>query len=72
MVRAKGVASRPKAHSEGDAVIKVIAVGATGCLQKHSCKEELLCNVRDAVDCEDYIPRDAMRRVLAETYASPQ
>ena len=58
------------ASNEQDAIVKSIAAGATGYLQKYSGKEQLLTTLREVARGEFRIPGDAARR-LARAVRSP-
>ena len=58
------------ASNEQDAIVRSIAAGATGYLQKYSGKEQLLTTLREVVRGEFRIPGDAARR-LARAVRSP-
>lgn len=58
------------ASNERDAIVRSIAAGATGYLQKYSGKEQLLATLREVADGEFRIPGDAARR-LARAVRSP-
>ena len=58
------------ASNEKDAIVRSIAAGATGYLQKYSGKEQLLTTLREVVRGEFRIPGDAARR-LARAVRSP-
>ena len=58
------------ASNEQDAIVKSIAAGATGYLQKYSGKEQLLATLREVARGEFRIPGDAARR-LARAVRSP-
>ena len=58
------------ASNEKDAIVRSIAAGATGYLQKYSGKEQLLATLRDVAQGEFRIPGDAARR-LARAVRSP-
>ena len=58
------------ASNEQDAIVRSIAAGATGCLQKNSGKEQLLTALREVALGEFRIPGDAARR-LARAVRSP-
>ena len=51
------------ASNEQDAIVKSIAAGATGYLQKYSGKEQLLATLREVAAGEFRIPGDAARRL---------
>ena len=51
------------ASNEKDAIVRSIAAGATGYLQKYSGKEQLLATLRDVAEGEFRIPGDAARRL---------
>ena len=51
------------ASNERDAIVRSIAAGATGYLQKYSGKEQLLATLREVADGEFRIPGDAARRL---------
>ena len=58
------------ASNEKDTIVRSIAAGATGYLQKYSGKEQLLTTLREVVRGEFRIPGDAARR-LARAVRSP-
>ena len=58
------------ASNEQDAIVRSIAAGATGYLQKYSGKEQLLTTLREVVLGEFRIPGSAARR-LARAVRSP-
>ena len=58
------------ASNEQDAIVKSIAAGATGYLQKYSGKEQLLTTLREVALGEFRIPGSAARR-LARAVRSP-
>ena len=58
------------ASNEQDAIVKSIAAGATGYLQKYSSKEQLLTTLREVAEGEFRIPGNAARR-LARAVRSP-
>ena len=58
------------ASNEKDAIVRSIAAGATGYLQKYSGKEKLLTTLREVALGEFRIPGDAARR-LARAVRSP-
>ena len=58
------------ASNEKDAIVRSIAAGATGYLQKYSGKEQLLTTLREVAEGEFRIPGDAARR-LARAVRSP-
>ena len=58
------------ASNEKDAIVRSIAAGATGYLQKYSGKEQLLTTLREVAEGEFRIPGDAARR-LARGGAEP-
>ena len=58
------------ASNEQDAIVRSIAAGATGYLQKYSGKEQLLTTLREVALGEFRIPGDAARR-LARAVRSP-
>ena len=58
------------ASNEQDAIVKSIAAGATGYLQKYSGKEQLLATLREVAEGEFRIPGNAARR-LARAVRSP-
>ena len=59
------------ASTNEDTVIKAIAAGATGYLQKFSGKKKLLATIRDVVDGEFRVPGDVVRRAFAGIRATP-
>ena len=58
------------ASNEQDAIVRAIAAGATGYLQKYSGKEQLLTTLREVSEGEFRIPGSAARR-LARAVRSP-
>ena len=58
------------ASNESDAVVRSIAAGATGFLQKYSGKEELLATLREVAQGEFRIPGHAAQR-LSRAVRSP-
>ena len=58
------------ASNEQDAIVRSIAAGATGYLQKYSGKEQLLTTLREVARGEFRIPGNAARR-LARAVRSP-
>ena len=58
------------ASNEQDAIVRSIAAGATGYLQKYSGKEQLLTTLREVAEGEFRIPGSAARR-LARAVRSP-
>ena len=58
------------ASNEQDAIVRAIAAGATGYLQKYAGKEQLLATLREVAEGEFRIPGDAARR-LARAVRSP-
>ena len=58
------------ASNEKDAIVRSIAAGATGYLQKYSGKEQLLTTLREVAGGEFRIPGDAARR-LARAVRTP-
>ena len=58
------------ASNEQDAIVRAIAAGATGYLQKYSGKEQLLATLREVAEGEFRIPGSAARR-LARAVRSP-
>ena len=58
------------ASNEKDAIVRSIAAGATGYLQKYSGKEQLLTTLREVALGEFRIPGDAARR-LSRAVRSP-
>ena len=58
------------ASNEQDAIVRSIAAGATGYLQKYSGKEQLLTTLREVTLGEFRIPGDAARR-LSRAVRSP-
>ena len=58
------------ASNEKDAIVRSIAAGATGYLQKYSGKEQLLTTLREVAGGEFRIPGDAARR-LSRAVRSP-
>ena len=58
------------ASTDEDTIIKAIAAGATGYLQKFSGKQKLLATIRDVVDGEFRVPGDVVRRAFAGIHAT--
>ena len=58
------------ASNEQDAIVRSIAAGATGYLQKYSGKEQLLTTLREVAEGEFRIPGNAARR-LARAVRNP-
>ena len=58
------------ASNEQDAIVRAIAAGATGYLQKYSGKEQLLTTLREVAQGEFRIPGSAARR-LSRAVRSP-
>ena len=58
------------ASSEQDAIVRSIAAGATGYLQKYSSKEQLLTTLREVAQGEFRIPGSAAKR-LSQAVRSP-
>ena len=58
------------ASNESDAIVRSIAAGATGYLQKYSSKEQLLATLREVAQGEFRIPGSAARR-LSRAVRSP-
>ena len=58
------------ASNEQDAIVRAIAAGATGYLQKYSGKEHLLATLREVAEGEFRIPGSAARR-LARAVRTP-
>ena len=58
------------ASNEQDAIVRSIAAGATGYLQKYSSKEQLLTTLREVVQGEFRIPGSAAQR-LSRAVRSP-
>ena len=58
------------ASNEQDAIVRAIAAGATGYLQKYSGKEQLLATLREVAEGEFRIPGSAARR-LARAVRTP-
>ena len=58
------------ASNEKDAIVRSIAAGATGYLQKYSGKEQLLATLREVAEGEFRIPGSAARR-LSRAVRSP-
>ena len=58
------------ASNEQDAIVRAIAAGATGYLQKYSGKEQLLATLREVAEGEFRIPGSAARR-LARSVRTP-
>ena len=59
------------ASTENDAVVRSIAAGATGYLQKYSGKEELLATLREVAEGEFRIPGNAARRISRAMRSGP-
>ena len=51
--------------TDEDSVIKSVAAGATGYLQKHCSRERFLSTLRDVADGEFRVPAETMRRVFS-------
>lgn len=51
--------------TDEDSVIKSVAAGATGYLQKYCSRERFLSTLRDVVDGEFRVPAETMRRVFS-------
>ena len=58
------------ASNEQDAIVRSIAAGATGYLQKYSGKEQLLTTLREVAMGEFRIPGDAARRLARAVRSS--
>ena len=58
------------ASNEQDAIVRSIAAGATGYLQKYSGKEQLLTTLREVAEGEFRIPGDAARRLARAVRSS--
>ena len=58
------------ASNEQDAIVRSIAAGATGYLQKYSGKEQLLTTLREVAAGEFRIPGDAARRLARAVRSS--
>ena len=58
------------ASNEQDAIVRAIAAGATGYLQKYSGKEQLLTTLREVAMGEFRIPGDAARRLARAVRSS--
>ena len=58
------------ASNEQDAIVRSIAAGATGYLQKYSGKEKLLATLREVAEGEFRIPGDAARRLFRAVRSS--
>ena len=54
------------ASTDEDAVIRAVAAGATGYLQKYCSREKLLATLRDVAEGEFRVPAQAMRRVFTK------
>ena len=59
------------ASTENDAVVRSIAAGATGYLQKYSGKDELLATLREVAEGEFRIPGNAARRISRAMRGGP-
>ena len=59
------------ASNEPDAIVRSIAAGATGYLQKYSGKEQLLATLREVAEGEFRIPGDAARRLSRAVRSGP-
>ena len=59
------------ASNEQDAIVRSIAAGATGYLQKYSGKEQLLATLREVAEGEFRIPGDAARRLSRAVRSGP-
>ena len=53
------------ASNDEDVVVKAVAAGAMGYLQKYSGKEKLLAAIQDVVEGEFWVSGDVIRRVFA-------
>ena len=59
------------ASNEQESVVKSIAAGATGYLQKYSGKEQLLTTLREVAEGEFRIPGSAVRRLSRTVRSEP-
>ena len=59
------------ASNEQEAVVRSIAAGATGYLQKYSGKEQLLATLREVAEGEFRIPGSAVRRLSRAVRGGP-
>ena len=59
------------ASNEQDAIVKSIAAGATGYLQKYSGKEQLLATLREVAEGEFRIPGNAAKRLSRAIRSGP-
>ena len=59
------------ASNEQEAVVRAIAAGATGYLQKYSGKEQLLATLREVAEGEFRIPGSAVRRLSRAVRSEP-
>ena len=59
------------ASNDQDAIVRSIAAGATGYLQKYSGKEQLLTTLREVAKGEFRIPADAARRLTQAVRGGP-
>ena len=59
------------ASNEKDAIVRSIAAGATGYLQKYSGKEQLLTTLREVAEGEFRIPGKAARRLSRAVRSGP-
>ena len=59
------------ASNEQEAVVRSIAAGATGYLQKYSGKEQLLVTLREVAEGEFRIPGSAVRRLSRAVRSEP-
>ncbi len=59
------------ASNEQDAIVRSIAAGATGYLQKYSGKEQLLATLREVAQGEFRIPGDAARELTQAMRSGP-
>ncbi|MYD53027.1 MAG: response regulator transcription factor [Chloroflexi bacterium] len=59
------------ASTADDAIMNALAAGATGYLQKHSGRDDLLTAVRDAAAGRSQIPVDMVRRALESVREAP-
>ena len=59
------------ASNEKDAIVRSIAAGATGYLQKYSGKEQLLTTLREVAEGEFRIPGNAARRLSRAVRSGP-
>ena len=59
------------ASNEKDSIVRSIAAGATGYLQKYSGKEQLLATLREVAEGEFRIPGNAARRLSRAVRSGP-